>query len=54
MTKEEIKVVVDEFASLGGAFVEDDFLETQDGEVYNPLVDRENATMWLKDKLMAL
>ena len=55
LTKEQAMVLVEEFKSLGGAFVEDDEAVTEDGEtVYNPMVDRLNAEAWLLDKLMAL
>lgn len=55
MTKEQAMVYVEEFRALGGAFVEDEIIETEHGdEAYNPLVDRPNAEAWLLDKLIAI
>lgn len=55
LSRAQAQVIVDEAEKLGIAFVEDDFTDGPDGEdVYNPLVDRENAKMWLLDKLMSL
>lgn len=51
LSKEQVDAIVAEFVDHGVAFVEDEF--TEDG-VYNPMVDRENAEMMLRDKLMEL
>lgn len=52
MTKEKIEAVVAEFVALGGAFVEDDYYDTEEtGAIYNPVVDRPNAESWLREKL---
>jgi hypothetical protein len=53
MTKEAAMVFVNQAKALGIAFVEDDYAEGDDGEeIYNPIVDRPNAEMWLLDTLM--
>lgn len=49
MTKEQaVEMAMTEAKDHGLAFVEDEFT---DDDVYNPLVDRENAEMWLREKL---
>lgn len=51
LSKEQVDAIVEEFVDHGVAFVEDEF--TEDG-VYNPMVDRVNAEMMLRDKLLSL
>lgn len=53
--KQEIEAILAEFRQRGGAFVEDEFTITDDGdEIYNPFVDHENAESWLLDKLESI
>jgi hypothetical protein len=52
---EIIDSIIAEAGQHGFAFVEDEYLDLDDGgEVYNPFVDRENAEMWLREKLLEL
>lgn len=48
MDQETKNAIINDALSRGLAFVEDEF--TEDG-VYNPLVDRFNAEVWLSDLL---
>lgn len=54
MIKAKVDALLNEAREKGLAFVEDDFLDTENGEVYNPLVDRPNAESWLQELLIAL
>lgn len=54
MTQERKVAVMKEARDRGIAFVEDDFLDTENGEVYNPQVDRPNAESWLQELLDTL
>lgn len=48
-----IDAILSEAEQHGLSFVEDEWTETSDGEeIFNPFVDRENAMMWLREKLL--
>lgn len=54
MNQVKIEAILKEAEDHGLAFVEDDWLMTDDGdEIYNPVVDKETAMAWLLDKLSA-
>ena len=55
LSKEEAMLVVQEAISRGIAFVDDDYIIDSDGnELYNPLVNRQEAEGWLLDLLMGI